>query len=110
MRKRFLSLWFPFFATDRMVKHHPHLQDIPFVLSGSERGRTMIKSAHKIASRDGIFAGLVSADAQAILPQLHILPEESDATQNVLNSLAQWCLRFTPIVAIAPPDGLLLDI
>ncbi|NGM61744.1 DNA polymerase Y family protein [Sphingobacterium sp. SGG-5] len=110
MHKRFLSLWFPFFATDRIVKHHPHLQDIPFVLSGPERGRTMIKAANKIANREGVFVGMVLADAQAILPQLHVLPEEPDATENVLNSLAQWCLRFTPIVAIEPPDGLLLDI
>jgi protein ImuB len=28
----------------------------------------------------------------------------------LLTRLAEWCIRFTPIVAIDPPDGLLMDV
>ncbi len=110
MLKRFLAIWLPFFATDRIIKQHPRLKDRPLVLSGSEHGRTMIKAVNRLANDEGIVAGMVLADAKAILPQLEVLPADAEATESLLKSLAEWCLRFTPIVATDSPDGLLLDI
>ena len=32
------------------------------------------------------------------------------ADASLLDAIADWCLRYTPLVAIDPPDGILLDI
>ena len=45
-----------------------------------------------------------------MIEQLTILPADEKADQALLESIADWCDRFTPLVANDPPDGLLLDI
>ena len=52
---------------------------------------------------------MVLADARAIIPGLNELDDKADLIPKLLNRLAEWCIRFTPIVAVDPPDGLLLD-
>jgi protein ImuB len=47
--------------------------------------------------------------ASAIMPPV-IAGEASDHAALCLNRLALWCLRYTPLVAPDPPDGLWLDI
>ena len=37
-------------------------------------------------------------------------PEDIDADAVLIESIADWCLRYTPLVACNTPDGLLLDI
>jgi protein ImuB len=45
-----------------------------------------------------------------MIEQLTILPADEKADQALLESIADWCDRFTPLVANDPPDGLLLDV
>ena len=33
-----------------------------------------------------------------------------NSLHKLLKGLAEWCIRFTPFVAIDPPDGLILDV
>jgi protein ImuB len=110
MPKRFLSIWFPCFATDRLNKSYPEFSDIPLVLSVSERGRVVIKAVNRHAAQEGIVVGMVLADAKAILPQLKVLPYDPHSTAITLEALAKWSLRFTPIVGTDLPDGLIFDI
>ncbi len=37
-------------------------------------------------------------------------PKIPRRTLALLETIAEWCLRYTPLVALDPPDGLLLDI
>jgi protein ImuB len=62
------------------------------------------------AARLGLAAGLPLANARAICPevQVHDVDEVADAA--ALNAIAEWCDRFTPLVALDPPHGLFLDI
>ncbi len=110
MPKRYLSLWFPFLATDRLARLHPGLKDTAFVLCAPERGRMVARCANRVATREGITRGMVLADARAIYPSLKDFPYDLSSLEKLLASLAEWCLRFTPVAAIDPPDGLLLDI
>lgn len=110
MLKRYLVIWFPFFAADRITKNRPALQDTPFVLSATERGRICIKAASPAALREGVRPGMVLADVRAILPQIEVLPDEPQAREETLEALARWSLRFSPIVALDSPGGLILDI
>ncbi len=43
-------------------------------------------------------------------PALDAIEEDAEADGALLESIADWCLRYTPLVALDPPDGLLLDI
>jgi protein ImuB len=50
------------------------------------------------------------ADAQAICPGLVLRPAAPEADADLLQRLALWCLRWTPLAAVDGTDGLLLDI
>jgi protein ImuB len=57
-----------------------------------------------------LHAGQALADAQAMHPELALRPAEPDADIAFLERLALWAVRFTPISAVDPPDGLVLDV
>ncbi len=50
------------------------------------------------------------ADARAMHPGLDIAEEEPEANRRLLCALADWCDRYTPLVALDAGDGLFLDI
>jgi protein ImuB len=58
----------------------------------------------------GLRVGMPLADARARFPALRVSEHEPDADQGMLERIADWCGRYTPQVALDPPDGLLLDI
>jgi len=43
-------------------------------------------------------------------PGIDVVDENAEADTAMLESIAGWCLRYTPLVACDAPDGLLLDI
>jgi len=43
-------------------------------------------------------------------PALEAIAEDTEADTALIEKIADWCLRYTPLVAIDAPDGLLLDI
>jgi protein ImuB len=69
----------------------------------------VITAANAIAQKNGINSGMALADARAIVPELEVQDDKPDLTDKLLKRLAEWCVRFTPIVAVDPPDGILLD-
>jgi protein ImuB len=62
------------------------------------------------AARLGLEAGLPLASARAICPQLRVFDADEAADADALNAIADWCDRFTPLVALDCPHGLFLDI
>ncbi|MCB4822857.1 Y-family DNA polymerase [Roseicella aerolata] len=62
------------------------------------------------AAAAGLRAGQALADAQAILPELVLHPHAPEADAAWLRRLAYWALCITPLPALDPPDGLLLDV
>lgn len=75
-----------------------------------ERGRMVIHDLSCEAKNMGLRKGMAIADARAIFPTLCVLTAEEATIEQALRDLAVWCLRFTPIVAVDAPDGILLDI
>jgi protein ImuB len=69
----------------------------------------VITSVNNEARKQGINKGMVVADAMAILPDLQVLDDKPDLAVKLLTRLSEWCMRFSPVVAIDPPDGLILD-
>lgn len=105
-----MCIWLPLLATDSVEKRRPELRGRPLVLSASQHGRTVVTAANRSARDEGIIPGKVLADAKAILPELEVLPDDPGKTIQLLESLAIWCLRFSPIASVDVPDGIILDI
>lgn len=62
------------------------------------------------AARHGLEIGLPLANARAICPRLQVFDADDAADRRTLEAIADWCDRFTPLVALAPPDSLFLDV
>jgi protein ImuB len=58
----------------------------------------------------GLEIGLPLANARAVCPDIQVFDADEAADGEALGHIADWCDRFTPLVALDPPHGLLLDI
>lgn len=54
--------------------------------------------------------GMGIAEARAIHPAIDVVEAEPEEDRRLLESLADWCDRYTPLVVIDGADGLFLDI
>jgi protein ImuB len=109
MARRFVSIWFRHLTTDWFTVRKPELKIIPFVLRAPSRGRMLIVAANEVAEMKGIRTGMALADARAVIPELYALDDKPGLTFDLLKRMADWSIRFTPSVAIDPPNGLLFD-
>jgi protein ImuB len=109
MGKRFVSIWFRHLTTDWFSLRQPELRDIPFVLRTPSHGRMVITSVNAIAKAKGVHVGMVLADARAIIPELEVRDDPSELIEKLLHRLAEWCIRFSPFVAVDATDGLIID-
>ncbi|MCR8556579.1 DNA polymerase Y family protein [Mucilaginibacter sp. BJC16-A38] len=110
MQKRFISLWFRHLTTDWLTLRRPELKDLPFVFAAPIHNRIIITAANSLAQEQGIFNGMAAADAKAIVPDLKIIDEIPGQSFKLLKALGEWCIRYSPLIAIDMPDGLIMDI
>ena len=109
MAERFVSIWFPHLLTDTHIAAQPELHDKPVVIAAAERGKVKVKGVNSIALQKDIRTGMVVADCRAILPELTVIHYKERSETVLLEELALWSLRYTPIAAVDGADGLLLD-
>lgn len=109
MYRRFVAIWFCSLEADWGMRKQPELKIQPFVIAMPERGRMVVKALNTIAQSKGIRDGMAVADCRAILPELKVLEGKAGTGEKLLRALAVWCIRYTPIAAIDPPDGLMLE-
>jgi protein ImuB len=62
------------------------------------------------AARLGLKVGMALADARAMHPRLAVADADPPADRQLLEAVADWCDRYTPLVGLQPPDGVILDI
>lgn len=106
---RIVAIVFPQLMTDWILRRQPTLQDVPFALAITDRGRRVVKAVNPLAQAKGVYENMVVADCKAILPELQVLDYDSEQPEKILTALAEWCVRYTPLVAVDLPNGLLLD-
>lgn len=116
-RRRYLALWLPFLATDRLRRKRDCAApaDGPFALVETVRSALRLAAVDRRAAALGLAAGLTLADARARVPDLAVADADPAADRRFLEDLAGLCDRWTPLVALdaatdAAPDGLMLDI
>src|SRR5579862_4418924 len=110
MTKRFMAIWFRHLTTDWLTLRRPELKIVPFVFAAPERGRMIITAANILAEVQGITPGMALADARAVVPSLEMADHIPGKDAKLLKALAEWGIRYTPLVAVDMPDGLILDV
>ena len=85
-------------------------QEVPSVVVAKQNNALQIHALDDLAARSGLAIGLPLANARAICPELTVFDADEAADAKTLNDIADWCDRFTPLVALDPPYGLYLDI
>lgn len=74
------------------------------------KGALRLAAASRQAREIGLNPGLPLADARARVPALVTADHDPAADAGLLLRMAGTCERWTPSVALDPPDGLLLDV
>nr|WP_281381214.1 DNA polymerase Y family protein [Methylobacterium brachythecii] len=82
----------------------------PLVLTQSVKGALRLSAASREALALGLGQGMTLADARARIPRLAALEHEPAEDAALLGRMSEACERWTPLVALAPPDGLILDV
>jgi protein ImuB len=106
---RYLSIYFTNLLADYLAIKKPELKDQVYVFTMSHKNRIMVTAASREAEKQGIFASMLLADAKAIVPDILAFDDQIDFNKKLLIRIAKWAIRYSPIVAIDLPDGLILD-
>jgi protein ImuB len=112
--RRILALDFPALPLDRIRRNRKRQGDapvdLPLVVVAKIDNALQLTAVDARAARDGLHPGLPLADARARVPALDVVEADDVADAVLIEAIADWCDRFTPLVALNKPYGLLLDI
>lgn len=109
MPGRHLVIWFPYLYTDLWLIREPNLPKLPLVMKKQVHGRMVVSAVDALAERCGILPGLSVADARALQPDLMVVDEPLELANSALRDLGEWCIRYSPMVGLDLPDGLIID-
>jgi protein ImuB len=113
--RRIVSIWLPHWPTDCWRRRRADAgrglsAERPLALTVTSTGGIRLAAVDALAAMEGLQPGQPLADARALVPELHTAAADPDADRTALAMLADWCLRYTPSVALDGDDGLLLDV
>ncbi len=112
--RRYLALIFPWLPIERLRSTRPHLfagrAEVPVAFTARVGNAVRLAALDLCATRLGLEPGLTLADARARVPALEVFPHDPHADLDWLERLAEACGRYTPTVALHPPDALTLDV
>jgi protein ImuB len=77
---------------------------------GRRGNAELLVALDQAAEALGLRVGIALAQARAMHPALEVVEEDPAADAALIAAIADWCQRYTPLVARDEPDGLLLDI
>lgn len=80
------------------------------MLTDKDHGALKIMAGDERALVLGLVSGMTLADARARVPSIRVLPVDAAADARLIKRLASACEMFTPLVALDPPHGLMLDV
>lgn len=108
---RVVSVFFPTLATDRIRRADPSRPaETPFVVVARSGSKRWLSAVDHNAAKLGLHVGMAAAKAQALVQGLQMVDADPAADLAVLERLTLWALsQYSPVVAIDPPDGIVMD-
>ena len=82
----------------------------PLAIAAKVKNALRLVALNETAERLGLVRGQALADARAMIPALAVADEDAAADAALLDEIADWAERYTPLVARDNADGLMLDI
>lgn len=86
---------------------------LAIILTRTVASRELVAGRCEVAFASGVREGMDLAHARSLVPArvvVHVEPYRVDRVADRLHALACWAVRFSPLVAVDPPDGLLIDV
>jgi len=83
--------------------------DTPIVMLGRQGNRRVVLAADAAARAAGLRVGMPASKAQLLVPNLQSFELDAPGDANALDRMALWSLRYAPIAAADPPDGVIID-
>jgi protein ImuB len=114
--RRIVSIWFPHFPVERFLRGPMKTaksqlpKGLPFALLETGPKGLRLVAINAAAQNLGLSPGQRLADARAAVPDLLSEQHEPEHDRASLLGLCHWMERYSPSVALDPPDGLLLDV
>ncbi|MGN6154707.1 MAG: DUF6504 family protein [Sphingomicrobium sp.] len=108
--KRVLSIWLPALAVERWVKSSDYGPEDPVVLTVEGTHGPIIHAVTKAAAARGARTGARLTDARALDPALIAVPADPAGDAALLQRLAKWAQRWSPLVEVDGEDALRLDV
>src|SRR5882724_6725414 len=109
-KRRILALWFPRLPADRLMRRNGGPFEAPLIVSLKTGNALHVHALEMRASKLGLYKGQPLANARAMVQPLKVVPADERADAALLEGIADWCDRFTPLVSLDFPDGLFLDV
>src|SRR5476651_224785 len=106
--RRFLSVWLRRLSTDRIERRLFAPGEAALIIVERVKSALRVSAMNDAASALGLKFGTPLADAHAMYPSLAVHDADTSADLDLLEAVADWCDRYTPLVGLDPPDGLLL--
>ncbi len=110
MARRILSLWFPRFAAERVLRRGGATLPEPFAVVAEAGGAQRLASLNREAEAAGLRAGQPLRDATAMCAGLRTVAADPPADAAFLTVVRRWAGKFSPWVAEEPPAGLVIDL
>jgi protein ImuB len=122
---RTLAVWLPRLPTDRLARRRREAAPegrsataasggagsaAPLVTVAREKAALRLAAVNAAAAALGLAPGMALADARARHPDLAVAESDPAAERALLAAAADLSDRYTPLVALDPPDGLFLDV
>ncbi len=85
-------------------------KNVPLALLVTDRGARRLHALDATARTLGLYVGQKATDAAALVPELRTDDADPEGAAAALTTLSDWCVRFSPAVALDAPDGLILDV
>jgi protein ImuB len=104
--RRVLSTWLPNLAVERWAKTSGCAPDSPVVLTIESTHGPIIHAVTRTAAGRGASVGARLTDARALDPGLVAVPADPDGDLALVQRLARWAGRWSPLVEVDGTDGL----
>lgn len=110
--RRYLALWFPYLPADRLRRNPASglAPEVPLAFVEKIKGALRLAAVDQAARSLGLEPGMSLADARARVPGLQAVERDEASDRAWLERLADGCIRYSPMVSLDTPQGLILDI